>query len=285
MPRPNLPGLNRAARIALMASCALSASAFAQDPPALTVSPGKATMLVGETRTFRAVGKDGRARHNVRWSISPQSTATLTLDGDEATVQAKQASSTAFLTASVEGESAEATIEILQGNKPPTGTLLWSVPPIPGCKSVKLSQAVPTATGPDLYDEEACPQGTVIRALTADGREIWRRQITGSGAAFQVDGSQGESNHGGSSQAEANRAESESAGRMNLKVASVCDAVSSGMTKDEVYKLASSRNLHMYEKQRQSNDWELEEEGSRCAISFDAKTGAVVKKKKTVVID
>jgi hypothetical protein len=72
---------------------------------------------------------------------------------------------------------------------------------------------------------------------------------------------------------------------MNLKAASVCDAVSSGMTKDEAYRLVSSRNLRMYEKQRQSNDWELEEEGSRCAISFDAKTGAVVKKKKTIIID
>jgi hypothetical protein len=125
----------------LLAACAFSASAFAQDPPALTISPGKASMIVGETRTFRAVGKDGRARHGVRWSISPESAATLTLNGDEATVQAKQESSTALLTARAVGDSAEATIDILQGDKPPTGTLLWSVPPIPGCKTVKLSQA------------------------------------------------------------------------------------------------------------------------------------------------
>ena len=32
--------------------------AFAQEAPALSVVPTKATMLVGETRTFRAVGKD-----------------------------------------------------------------------------------------------------------------------------------------------------------------------------------------------------------------------------------
>lgn len=270
-----MPGLNRVACITLLGAYVFSAPAFAQDPPALVISPGKATMQVDEMRTFRAVGKDGRARHNVRWSISPQSAAALALNGDEATVQAKQASSTVLLTAYAGSDSAEATIDILQG-KPPNGTLLWSVPPIPGCKTEKLSQAVPTATGPDLYDQEACPQGTVIRALTADGREIWRRQITGPGTAFQVDPGQDELSR---------RAEPASAGRLNLKVASVCDAVSSGMTKEEVSRLLSTRNLHMYDKQRQSNDWELEEEGSRCAISFDDKTGAVVKKKKTIVID
>ena len=43
-----------------------AAWAAAQNPESLSISPGKATMLVGETRTFRAVGKDGRIRHNVR---------------------------------------------------------------------------------------------------------------------------------------------------------------------------------------------------------------------------
>jgi len=33
------------------------------------------------------------------------------------------------------------------------------------------------------------------------------------------------------------------------------------------------------------NPWRIEEEGFRCAISFDAASGTVVKKKKTVVTD
>lgn len=36
---------------------------------------------------------------------------------------------------------------------------------------------VPSANGPDLYVEESCPQGTFIRAMTAEGREIWRRRM------------------------------------------------------------------------------------------------------------
>ena len=65
---------------------------FAQDAPALSVVPTKATMLVGETHTFRAVGKDGRLRHSVRWGVSPEHAAKLTVDGDEVTIQAEEPS-------------------------------------------------------------------------------------------------------------------------------------------------------------------------------------------------
>jgi hypothetical protein len=228
-------------------------------------------MMVGETRTFRAVGKDGRIRHSVRWSISPESAAALSVSGDEATVQAKQASSRLYLTAHAESDSAEAMIEILSGSAPPTGTLLWTVAPIPGCKSVKLTQAVPSATGPDLYDQEQCPRGDVIRALTADGREIWRKQISGTGTAFQVE--------------PVREALPQSGEHLNLKATSICDVVLSGMAKEEVSRLATARNLHLDGRQRQSDNWAIEEEGFNCTISFDGKTGAVVKKKKTIVSD
>jgi hypothetical protein len=154
----------------------------AQNMPALSVSPSKASMLVGETHEFRAVGKDGRIRHNVRWNIAPAYAATLTQSGDEVTVKAEQASPTVILTANAEGDSADATIEILSGSSRKNGTVLWSVTPIPGCKSTNVIQAVSSANGPDLYDQEQCPEGSVLRALTADGREIWRRSFGGSGA-------------------------------------------------------------------------------------------------------
>ena len=266
-----MPGLKRAVCIVLLTASALPGRVFAQDPPALAVSPGKATLLMGETHTFRAVGKDGRIRHNVRWSISPESAATITVSGEEATVQAKQPSSSVRLTAYADGDSAEATLEIGQGNVMPSGTLLWTVNPIPGCKAEKITQAVPSATGPDLYVQEECPLGTVIRALTADGREMWRRQISGPGTAFQVSP--------GTSAAPA------SSERLNPNATSVCDAVSSGITKEDVSKLVNGRNLHLDEKQRQSDTWTLEEDGFRCTISFDGKTGTVVKKKKIIVSD
>ena len=154
---------------------------FAQDPPALTISPAKATMLVGDTRTFRAVGRDGRMRHAVRWSVSSAQAVTLTTDGDEAILQAKEPSSAVVLTGYADGDSAEANVEIHRGPLP-AGTAIWSVAAMPGCKTRKMTQAVPSANGPDLYVEEDCPQGTLIRALTADGRELWRTQLGASGA-------------------------------------------------------------------------------------------------------
>jgi len=263
--------LERLAIAVLITISALPAAGLAQEIPALSISPGKVSMLQGETRTFRAVGKDGRMRHNVRWSISPEHSAKLTTNGDEATVEADEGPSTVTLTAYGEGDSAEATVEILSGHNLPTGTLLWTVPPMPGCKGIKMSQAVPSATGPDLYVEEECPQGRFIRALTTDGRELWRRQITGTGGVLENQ--------------PVTKPPADTGGHMDLHRASVCDGVSNGMTKDEVSKVVTGYKLRLDQRQRQSDNWNFEEDGSRCSISFDGKTGAVVKKRKTIILD
>jgi hypothetical protein len=243
---------------------------FAQDAPALYVVPTKATMLVGETRAFRAVGKDGRSRHNVRWGISPEHAAKLTVDGDEATIQAEEPSSTVVLTAYAESDSSVATIEIRSGPSLPTGTLKWSVSHLPGCKSTKMTQAVPSANGPDIYVEESCPDGAYVRALTGDGRELWRRRIGGSLAPIgpNLEGKE----------------ETQPAEHINLSTRSLCDEISSGMTKDGVASLAQDRNLRLGEKERQSNSWVFEEHNFRCTILF-GKGGTVVKNKKIIITD
>ena len=275
---------------ALLATGALAIAAFAQNPAALTVSPGKATMLVGDTRTFRAVGKDGRVRHNVRWSISPEQAATLTVNGDEAVVQAHEASPSVLLTAYANGDSADASIEIRPAGDMPAGTPIWSVSPTPGCKATKMTQAVPSANGPDLYVEETCPEGTMIRALTADGRELWRRLLGSSGAPSNVAAPIANGPYigllpNGATSKVPGKSDQPAGEHINARANSVCDTISLGMARDEVFKAANERGLHLDPKQRQSATWSLEEEGFRCTISFDASTGAVVKKKKTIVTD
>jgi len=247
-----------------------SSLALAQDLPSLAVSPTKANMLIGETRTFRAVGKDGKMRHHVRWSITPEHVACLTLNGDEVTLHADAVSRTVVLAASVDGDSAEAEIEILGGTSRLNGSVIWSLKQIPGCKDKKMTQAAPSATGPDLYVEEDCPQGTIIRAVTHDGREMWRRLLDGrntTGEQISV------------------IEEAETAQHLAPRGSSVCDAVSVGMTREDVDRLTADRCLHLSEKQRAANLWVLEEESCQCAISFDATNGTVIKKKKTVVTD
>jgi hypothetical protein len=243
---------------------------FAQDAPALSVVPTKATMLVGETHTFRAVGKDGRLRHNVRWVVSPEHAAKLTVDGDEATIQAEAPYSTVVLTAYAEGDSSEASIEIRSGASLPIGTTKWSVTALPGCKTTKLTPAVPSANGPDIYVEESCPDGPYVRAITDDGRELWRRKIGGPMAPL-AQGSEG-------------KEETQVAEHINLSARSLCDEISSGMSKDGVGRLAQDRNLRLGEKERQGNSWVFEEHNFRCTVWF-GEAGTVVKNKKIIITD
>ena len=232
--------------------------------------PSKATLVVGETRTFRAVGKDGRIQHNVHWSVSPDRAAKLTTNGDEATISAAEPSTAVTLTAQADGDSSEANLEILSASKLPTGTVIWSVNPLPGCKSEKITQAVPSANGPDLYSQETCPQGTVIRALTADGREIWRRGLGDAAGSFPPSlKSTGPATVGE---------------HLNLSIRSVCDEVSAGMAKDAVAKIVLSRELQLAQKERESESWVIEEHGFRCDILFD-KAGTVAKKKRAIITE
>ena len=267
--------MRRVTRATVLALLALGMSmigrlAFAQDLPALSVVPSKATMLVGETHTFRAVGKDGRLRHNVRWNISPEHAAKLTVDNDEATIQAEEPSSTVVLTAYAEGDSSESSIEIRSGPSLPTGTMKWSVSNLPGCKSIKMTQAVPSANGPDIYVEESCPDGAYVRAITDDGRELWRRKIGGPLTRI-APGLEG-------------KERTQPADHINLSTRSVCDEISFGMTKDGVSRLAQNRNLRLGEKERQSNSWVFEEPNFRCTILF-GDAGTVVRNKKIIITD
>ena len=262
--------MNCAAVLAVLTVSVMARPTLAQSPPALLVVPSKAMMLVGDTRTFRAVGKDGRKQQNVTWNVSPEHAVTLTAADDEATLRATEPSATVVLTARAGDDSAEASIEIRSGTALAAGTALWSVTNLPGCKSGKITQAVPTANGPDIYVEEACPDGTYVRAMTADGREIWRRRLGDLAAP---------SRPGHTTKEKAQPAE-----RLNLSAQSLCDDVSSGMTKDAVSKLAQDRNLRLEDKERESDSWMIEEQHFHCKIVFN-ETGTVARKKKIIITD
>jgi hypothetical protein len=261
---------NCAGVLVLLMAGMVGRPAFAQNPPALLVVPTKAVMLVGETRTFRAVGKDGRKMQNVAWKVSPESAATLTTTDDEATLRATEPSATVVLTARAGDGSAEASIEIRSGTAVAAGTALWSVTNLPGCKSGQITQAVPTANGPDLYVEEACPDGRYIRAMTADGREIWRRRLGDLAAPLPPGVTAKE--------------KTQPAERLNLSARSLCDGISPNMTKDAVSKLVEDRNLRLRDKERESKSWMIEEQGFRCKIVF-SETGTVASKKKVIITD
>jgi hypothetical protein len=133
-----------------------------------------------------------------------------------------------------------------------------------------MTQAVPSANGPDLYLEESCPQGTFIRAMTADGRGIWRRRMGDWAAPPPLNLKTQEQARPGE--------------HLNLNGHSLCDDIRYAMTKEAVSKLAQDRDLRLGEKQRESNTWEIEEYGFRCNVLFDA-AQAVVKKKRVIITE
>jgi hypothetical protein len=263
------------ASIACLAVAMIGRLAFAQGSNAILVVPSKITMLVGETHTFRAVGNDGRMLRNVSWSLSSDHDAKLTVEGEESTIQAEQPSSNIVLTANGGGGSAEARIEIRSGNSLPMGTVKWSVTELPGCKTTKITPAVPSDGGPDVYVQEQCPDGLYVRAITEDGRELWRRNISGSAATAAS---------GRLARGLKEKEETQLAEHINSSARSVCDGISHGMTKDDVSKVAQDRGLRLDEKERKSNSWAFEEQNYHCNIQF-GESGTVVKNKKIIITE
>ena len=125
-------------------------------------------------------------------------------------------------------------------------------------------------TVPIFMCKEACPDGSYVRAITDDGRELWRRKFGGPMAPI-APGLEG-------------KEETQPAEHINLSTRSLCDEISSGMTKDGVSRLAQDRNLRLGEKERQSNSWVFEEHNFRCTILF-GEAGTVVKNKKIIITD
>jgi hypothetical protein len=246
-----------------------SVSVMAQNIPAVLVVPSKVTMVIGETHTFRAVDRDGRMLHDVRWSVTPEQAATLLGGGDEATLQANQTASRVILTASAGGDIAEANIEIRSGMSLATGSVKWSVTELPGCKTTKIIPAVPSAGGPDVYVQEICPDGAYIRAITDDGRELWRRKISDTPA---LPGQATSDDLSAFTQ------------HLDTAARSICLDISPGMNKEDVWKLAQTRSLPLRDDERKKDSWLMEESGSSCTVSFD-QSGIVLRKKKTIITD
>ncbi len=142
-----------------------------------------------------------------------------------------------------------------------------------------MTQAVPSANGPDLYVEETCPEGTMVRALTADGRELWRRLLGGPAAAPPNAAAPiGKGPYigffpNGSTSKAPGKPDEPTGERINSHARSVCDAITVGMSRDDVSKAVSQRNAALDPRQRSTDTWLIEEEGFRCTISFDANDG------------
>ena len=236
----------------------------AQSAPPVSVSPASATMLVGETRRFHAVDGSGHGLRNVDWTVFEPSIVEIT-SGDEVVVTALRAGR-ATLRAHAGDGSADAHIEVVEGNSLPLGTVIWSSGDLPGCKTRKIMPAVPVANGPDVFEESQCADGTYIRAYSADGILMWRRKIE-SARAPATKGAQ---------------PTAVPANSFNTRAGSICDSISSGMKEDAVSALLKARNLAVPADDQKT--WVIEEDGAQCKVWFDA-ASEVVKKRKVLTAE
>jgi hypothetical protein len=152
----------------------------------LFVSAAKVNMRVGETHAFCVFDIGGRLLTNsAEWTLSSSAAAFVPGSGRDPEIISK-IPGTVTLRAKVEGKTAEAEINIIEGEMP-TGTVLWSAAQIPGFQTQKIVPAVPSARGPDAYITEGNAKGEVLlRAMLSDGRQLWMKKYSAGSAPSSI---------------------------------------------------------------------------------------------------
>jgi hypothetical protein len=246
-----------ASRILLMSL--LSALSFGQEIPALVVTPSSATILLGDSRAFRAVDATGMADTTVRWDAG-SSDAEVRADGAEASFYFS-APGQYVVHAYGAGGSASAQVTVIRAFAYARGATKWTVESFEGCKTRRPVPAIPApGSSNDVFMVDDCPRGTVVRALTAEGLENWRSWIAENG---KVDFSK------------LSRYEPKS-----LLAASVCDNMKVGMTREEAIKMIASSKPTLADAERPKDVWMIEEGKSDCKVTFNE--GHVTKKQKII---
>lgn len=255
---------------------------LAQDTQYVAVNPGIANLVIGQSQRFRIVDQNGRMQRNVSWTISDRE-AFAVEEGDEMVLTAKTAG-TYQITGRVSGGSAQADIKIISDRALPTGSVKWSVPSPPGCKTVQIVPAVPSDSGVDVYESSTCPDGTYVAAYTEDGIQVYRQKVGGPGqAAPQVIPTFTSSSPSKPAAAPRPALSSGSTSlRASISLASVCDQIALGAAQEHVRELLKSRNLLLSAEGPSGHVWVVAEATTQCKLWFDDKA-VLTRKSKTLV--
>lgn len=159
-------------------------------PGSLRITPVGVNLLVGGSKQFTAVDSLGHPRYDATWTVDNTSLATITTDSSP--ILTALASGQVTLTATAEGISAQTQVTIVVGPYAP-GTVLWSVPAVPGFSQLQITPAPPSSNGPGIYSTQVAANGnqSVVQALTGDGQQIWQATVPALNANSIPDGSGG----------------------------------------------------------------------------------------------
>ena len=137
--------------------------ALAQDIPPVSVSPTVATMLVGETRPFRAVDDKGHALHGVQWTISEPRLAELS-SGD-ASRDHREGSRQLHAHGSCQRRVCRCPHRSRSSERAARGHDKVESGGPARMSHHKITPAVPSAQGPDVFEQSRCADGTMCKPL------------------------------------------------------------------------------------------------------------------------
>ena len=144
---------------------------FIYAPPATgaTLTPVKASMLVGETRTFQALDSSGVALTGEQWTSSD--TNVVSLSTDDPPIVTALAPGEVTLTVG----DATANITVYEGVTLPTNTVKWEVPG-DGSGVNQITPAVPSSEG--VADVFGFQNSGKVAAITSDGLIAWSADVS-----------------------------------------------------------------------------------------------------------
>jgi len=244
--------------LCLLATVTLALSLAAQDIPGLAVTPSSATVLLGDARPFRAVGRDGRPAYAVRWDAS---SSDVHISGNGAEIMAYfRIPGDYIINAYSPDGTGSAHVKVVNLRDYPTGGIKWSVQSFAGCQTRQIVPAIPApGVTTDVFMQEVCPRGNLVRALTAEGLENWRTWI-------------GEKN--------VDPSKLDAYQPKDLLGKSICDSVKLDMSRDDVLKLAASAKTPLSDAEQSKDIWTFEESAGDCRITFH--DGKVTRKQKII---
>lgn len=140
-------------------------------PVSLAITPATVNMVVNDIQSFSAVDDQNRVRTDAIWSVSDATIAAFTdsSSGDIAGVGPGQV----IVTATLDGRTAQATVNVFSGTSLPVGTVSWFVSASLGSVTNDIAQATSVVGAPELYALESNSSGALVRALATDGRQRW----------------------------------------------------------------------------------------------------------------
>lgn len=145
----------------------------------LTISPDARTIVVSEAGVMSLRDEFGAAIAGASWTSSDESIAVLSDDDPPSVIGV--APGTAVISAEKDGVTAQSAVMVDSAPVLAVGTVRWSVAPTPGfTMAPPLFTHVVDPSVPDMFVVETQTYGEAgLRAMTADGEELWRQHSPG----------------------------------------------------------------------------------------------------------